>query len=81
MFSEEDLAAIESTKLFNNQLELPFDLGEVLSEINSTSAPAGAELNILLLTRNVSVNKDDVLFNQVLDSLIFTLSNRKRGRQ
>ena len=75
MHTEADLAKIELTKLHKNKFKT-FNLAETLSEI-SPEDPSLAELNVLFLTKTIGVSKDAVLYNHVLDGLIFNLSNRK----
>ena len=74
MFTKEDLAAIESTKLIKNKLKT-FDLAQTLGEITPEIVPS--ELNVLFLSKNIQVSKEAILFNHVLDGIIFNLTNKK----
>ena len=72
MFSEEDLKAIQKSKFFKNELRT-FDLAKVLKKLSVKQA----DMKVKLLTSKIEMGKENIVFNEVLDGLIYCLSNKK----
>lgn len=79
MFSEEEMTFKRQANIDNSDFGNKFDLVKLLKGLQTDScanSTSNSELNLLLLSRNLDGSKDSLIYNQVLDSLLFCLSNR-----
>ena len=63
-------------KLFNNN-RAKFNLPELIKLRSTSSNEGSTELNVLLLSKQLDTDPSQVLFNQVLDALIFNMTDNK----
>ena len=61
-------------QLFDNK-HLKFNLPSIVKERSETSTGGLTELNVLLLSKQVDTDPSQVLFNQVLDGIILTMTD------
>lgn len=61
----------------NEDFTKKFDLIKLLNQLSTESKTDTSELNLMLLSRNLDASKDSIMFNRVLDGLIFCLTNRQ----
>ena len=76
---DEKSALLKTNGHFEHLLFKPqFKVKHILKSL-STTTHSQADYNVLLLSKTLSTSKDSIVFNQVLDSLIYTLTNHKKS--
>ena len=77
MLSEEEMSFKKAESVNNEDFTKKFDLIKLLNQLSTESKTETSELNLMLLSRNLDASKDSIMFNRVLDGLLFCLTNRQ----